>query len=84
MPCKVTPNAIICSGRQTRRSCRWCGTESNRMCDYPVPEKASGTCDAPICWRCATQVGPDKDMCPGHVLAWKAKGRATTVQEPRA
>ena len=54
--------------------CDFCDYPSTLLCDFPVREYTalSGeiivtkTCDARICARCATPVGPDKDYCPGH------------------
>jgi len=63
--------AIVCS--QTRR-CK-CGRRATLLCDWKVPAKASGTCDAPICERCTTSPAPDKDLCPKHAeefRVWKA------------
>jgi hypothetical protein len=34
------------------------------LCDAPVGEE--GTCDMPLCERCATEVGPDRHLCPKH------------------
>jgi hypothetical protein len=55
--------AIMCrSGRRQR--CKFCSTGScTKLCDHPV---RSGTCDAPMCDRCATSVGPEMDYCPPH------------------
>jgi hypothetical protein len=57
--------AIVCGRRQPRRFCKSCNREfASKLCDFPVaPGK---TCDAPICDKCATAVGPDLDHCPKH------------------
>ena len=38
-----------------------CGCAADLLCDGPA---ASGTCDAPICANCATEIGPDRHLCP--------------------
>ena len=71
MPCRPVDlgngvTAIVCS-KGDRRSCK-CGRRSTKLCDYPLRGKKQGrTCDAPLCDRCATSVGRDKDYCPAHV-----------------
>lgn len=90
MPCdRVTlPDgtaAIVCSRGPRRARCA-CGKPATRLCDWKVPGRRSGTCDAPICASCATSPAPDKDICPAHapaLRAWQetrpqaASGRAT-------
>lgn len=69
-------SAIVCRSRRRQR-CD-CGRPATLLCDWKVPTKKSGTCDKPICWRCATSPAPGKDLCPKHAAAWeasKAKGR---------
>lgn len=64
--------AIVCS--PTRR-CK-CGERATLLCDWKVPERKSGTCDAGICARCATSPAPEKDLCPAHAQAyvrWQAE-----------
>ena len=71
--------AIVCG--PTRR-CR-CGRKATLACDWKVPARKSGTCDRPICSRCATSPAPDKDICPDHapdLAAWQA-GRALHRKE---
>lgn len=63
--------AIVC-GTRTRRKCRGCGRPATLECDWKVPGRKSGTCDAPICARCATSPAPGKDLCPDHAEAYKA------------
>ncbi len=54
---------IVCSrGRQPRAKCS-CGRPAPLLCDYPIGTK---TCDAPICKKCATHTGPNRDLCPEH------------------
>lgn len=65
--------AIVCSSTP-RASCE-CGRPGTQLCDWKVPSKRSGTCDAAICDRCTTSPAEDKDLCPTHASAfaeWKA------------
>jgi len=67
--------AIVCG---TTPKCK-CGRRAPLLCDWKVPEKKSGTCDKPICARCATSPAPDKDICPDHaaaLAAWQNERRA--------
>lgn len=54
--------AIVC-GSRTRKRCS-CGRRATLECDWKVPERTSGTCDAPICGNCTTSPAPGKDLCP--------------------
>lgn len=49
---------------QRRRNCR-CGRRASLQCDWPAPERKSGTCDKAICEACARKDG-EKDYCPFH------------------
>lgn len=63
--------AIVCT--PTRR-CK-CGRRATLECDWKVPGRKSGTCDAPICSSCATSPAPGKHLCATHAAAfeqWKA------------
>lgn len=80
MPCHTvaTPGgaAIVC-GVRGRQRCA-CGRPATLLCDWKVPTKKSGTCDAPICSRCATSPAQDKDLCEKHATAyaeWRARRR---------
>lgn len=42
---------------------RCCGI-SQYLCDFRLPSGA--TCDMPLCADHATQVGPDRHLCPRH------------------
>jgi hypothetical protein len=53
------------------RRCK-CGARATRLCDWKMPAKASGTCDKPLCTRCATSPAADKDLCADHAVAWRA------------
>lgn len=73
MPCHRTPFGFVCTGREPRKRCRHCGrwADPARLCDYPMPARKSKTCDAVMCLGCATQVGPDKDICPDHLAQYR-------------
>lgn len=74
--------AIVCSGH-SRKRCK-CGARATLECDWKVPGKRSGTCDASICARCATSPAPWKDLCAAHAAAyenWKADRRAVNSTE---
>jgi hypothetical protein len=60
--------AIVCSAK---RRCA-CGTKATLLCDWKVPTKASGTCDRPICAGCASELAPEKHLCPEHTRSWKS------------
>lgn len=66
---------FVCT--KTRR-CK-CGRRATLECDWKVPSRKSGTCDAPICAKCTTSPAPEKDLCAKHAEEyerWK-KTRAT-------
>lgn len=47
--------------------CRFCHSPASLECDGVLSRNLLGeekVCDAPICARCATQFGDDKDLCP--------------------
>ena len=63
--------AIICTATQR---CK-CGRRATLLCDWKMPEKKSGTCDAPLCAGCSTKPAPGKDLCAKHAADyayWKA------------
>ncbi len=72
MPCipfqtKDGATGIICTGRRGRRRCSTCKNAWTSLeCDYPMPDHKSGTCDKPLCARCAVSIGPNVDHCPHH------------------
>jgi hypothetical protein len=47
-----------------------CGATADYQCDYEVPSRRSGTCDAYICNACRTEVAIGTDYCNGHASAW--------------
>jgi hypothetical protein len=55
-------DAIVCGPTQR---CK-CGRRATRLCDWKIPGKKSGTCDAPLCDICAIVPAPEKDLCPKH------------------
>lgn len=66
--------AIVC-GLRSHKQCK-CGRKATLECDWKVPGKRSGTCDAPICTSCTTRPAPGKDLCRKHAEAfeqWKAQ-----------
>lgn len=66
--------AIICGSFKPRR-CE-CGNRATLECDWKVPDRRSGTCDAQLCARCTTSPAPGKDLCPAHAAEfeqWKAR-----------
>jgi hypothetical protein len=72
MPCTPVKlaggqTAIICTGRRPRRKCSVCKERlAQRECDYPDQQRKSGTCDKPLCTRCAVSGGDNIDFCPSH------------------
>ena len=85
MACEIIPipgggKAIVCSGRARTKQCH-CGNPATLACDWKVPARKSGTCDAAICARCTTAPAPDKDLCPAHAVAfesWQANRRVAS------
>jgi hypothetical protein len=61
---------IVCTGGRAKQ-CR-CGRRATLECDWKVPTKRSGTCDAPICASCTTSPEPGKDLCTAHATQWRA------------
>ena len=62
--------AIVCTGRARIRRCA-CGRPADRLCDWKVPTKKSGTCDKPVCSQCSTSPAPEKDLCATHAEAFE-------------
>lgn len=60
---------IICGMRHTKRFCA-CGRAADLLCDWKVPGRKSGTCDAGVCRNHAMQVAPNKHLCRLHQKAW--------------
>lgn len=69
-------SGFICT-RGPRPRCA-CGKAWAFLCDAPTPAKLissgpnagrvrkAGTCDKRLCAACATDVGPDRHLCPEH------------------
>jgi hypothetical protein len=71
--------AIVCSSHRSKR-CK-CGLPATLLCDWKVPSRESGTCDAPLCEGCTVSPAEGKDLCPKHAEAfghWKAGREART------
>ena len=64
--------AIVCGSRAKAQRCE-CGRVADRLCDWKVEARKSGTCDKPVCWHCTTSPAPDKDLCMDHASAWNAR-----------
>ena len=86
MPCEVLPmpgggKAIVCSSGRTKRCA--CGGRAPFLCDWKVPDRRSGTCDAPICAKCATSPAPEKHLCPQHAAEFRdwRKARLAGVRQ---
>lgn len=79
MACEVVSlpaggTAIVCSSLKRQRCS--CGQAAPFLCDWKVPARRSGTCDAPICAGCASSPAADKHLCLTHQVAfekWKAE-----------
>ena len=83
MVCERLGSAIVCSSRRSQR-CK-CGKPATLLCDWRAPAKKSGTCDAPICEKCAVSAAPDKDICQRHAPefeAWKAARAHNSAHNP--
>ncbi len=52
---------------------RCCGM-STALCDWALSD--GSTCDAPLCDDHATEVGPDRHLCPKHLVAHRAAAQA--------
>jgi hypothetical protein len=62
---------ILCGGHTRPRFCR-CGRLADLLCDWKVAGKKSGTCDEPVCKRCAVEVASNKHLCKAHQAAWES------------
>ena len=61
--------AIVCTRGQRSKPCSTpgCTNRATLLCDFPVTRKGKpGTCDRPVCAKCAKHVGPDRDYCAAH------------------
>ena len=68
---------IVCGTSGAKQQfCRQCGRAAIALCDWKMPDKKSGTCDAPMCAQHSKQVMPGKHLCPEHQLhydRWKKR-----------
>lgn len=74
----IFPNGargFICGARPPARRCS-CGARARLECDWKVPSRKSGTCDAPICEACTTSPAPGKDLCKAHAAEFEARKAA--------
>jgi hypothetical protein len=69
--CYRIGNAIVCTPRARRKRCAGCGAWATLECDWKVPDRKSGTCDAPICSSCTVSPAKDKDLCPKHAAEFR-------------
>lgn len=58
---------IVCGPTQR---CK-CGRKATLACDWKVPSRPSGTCDALLCAWCTTSPAPEKDLCRLHAAEWQ-------------
>lgn len=61
-------HATICNRGKKRPYCSvpGCDRPAGRQCDFPIPKKKSGTCDANLCQTHAATQGEELDYCPPH------------------
>lgn len=58
--------AHICTRGAKAKVCKFCSKRFvEKLCDFPTGAHGK-TCDAGMCGKCATSVGPDLDYCPSH------------------
>jgi hypothetical protein len=65
----------ICTRGPKPRRCGFCSTGYvEKLCDHPIGH-GKRACDAGMCNKCATNVGPDTDYWPPHARhAQRQKG----------
>ena len=71
-------SAIVCSRTPRKRRCCACRLPAELLCDAV---KGGGTCDAPLCTRCAVVIGRDRHRCPSCELRAQGGMAAETVRE---
>lgn len=78
MPCipfsRDGARGFLCTSAKRKR-CVGCGRTATLECDWKVPTRKSGTCDAPLCATCSHKPAPGKDLCPPHRDQWLARRR---------
>lgn len=67
--------AIVCVRTKKKQRCsvKDCVRPGTQLCDWKVPERKSGTCDALVCvFHTHNPAGhPHKDLCPKHKAEWE-------------
>lgn len=66
-------DTIVCQRGSRPKLCS-CGAPGAKQCDWIVGKTRSDKvkrCNKYICDKHAQNVGPDKDLCPEHQLAYK-------------
>lgn len=71
MPCQPIAFAglrgIFCGSKRNPRQRCQCSSQrgsATLLCDAQIGPKR--TCNAPLCNRCSTHIGPDTDLCRAH------------------
>ncbi|HEX8851256.1 MAG TPA: hypothetical protein VF761_17150 [Gemmatimonadaceae bacterium] len=69
-------HTIVCN-RRTTTPCKYCNAPHTKLCDYPVERNGkAGTCDIPMCDRCAQRGGANIDYCRPHAKMMRTGGAA--------
>lgn len=71
MPChriETPQGTIIACTRGQSRKCHYCSSKATIACDYPTPERSSGTCGRPCCPYHAVNISKGVDYCKDHSL----------------
>lgn len=68
--------AIVCvRGGKKPALCDYCAKLHSKLCDWPMDDKGTKTCDKKLCDDHAHNVGPDRDYCPEHHQVILAQGK---------
>lgn len=82
--------AWVCAHRQVmvrgHGACVGCHAPATLLCDN-VEDRGDDrrtvtTCDSPLCSRCATEIAPDRHLCPRHAAAHAAAPRGLACCGP--
>lgn len=60
------PKKRTCSAKRHANTSATCHLRATLLCDYPRPDRKSGTCDKPLCAHHAVEIGPNRHQCPDH------------------